>query len=91
MAAREYRVTQGTAWAVEVHGLLVRGPAGTRRIHYPAAAVWDLISRYRSFDNVVALIGPIAGLDEAQARALVRAALDDWVAAGYLEPVPDDG
>ncbi|HEU4882342.1 MAG TPA: hypothetical protein VFT45_08860 [Longimicrobium sp.] len=74
-----------------MHGLLLRGPGGARTIHYPAAAVWDLIARGYSLERVVALTGHIADLDEEGTRALVKEAIREWVAAGYLEEVSGDG
>ena len=80
-----YRKATGVSWAVEADELILSNGQGTvRRLGYPKAAVWDLISRGYPFDKVVTMMTFIAAVDADQARALVVTSLAEWVRAGYL-------
>jgi hypothetical protein len=80
-----YRVSPSVVWSVGRVNLTVSdGRGAVRTLEYPEAAVWDLISRGYAFDAVVELTRHIACLDPAPAAAVVRSAIEQWLAAGLL-------
>lgn len=82
----KYRLTPGVRWAVERVGItLTDGKGQVRRLQYPEAAIWDLLSRGYTFDKVVTMTAHIAGQDPANARTLVVAALAEWADCGLIE------
>jgi hypothetical protein len=83
-----YKLGSGVRWAVERFGIVLTDSGG--RVHtlaYPEAAIWDLFSRGYAFEKTVSMMSHIAELDAAAADALVRGAVDGWVAGGLLEQV----
>src|SRR5207247_9849736 len=81
-----YRLNPRVRWVVERYGIVLTDSGGrVRTLEYPEAAVWDLFSRGYAFDKTVTMVSHIAALDTSAADSLVRAAVDDWVAGGFLE------
>ena len=74
-----------TSWVVQPNGVLLVNDRlrTTLMVHYPEAAVWDLLTR-NPVDAVVRKMGYIAGLDRAAAEDLVRSAIDRWLDLGFL-------
>jgi hypothetical protein len=80
-----YRVAPDVRWVVERTTLRLVAAAGLpSTLHYPEAAVWDLVSRGYDIAAASRILAPVAGLDERQAEALVRVTVDRWVRAGML-------
>ena len=81
-----YRLGPGVRWVVERFAVTVTdGRRTVLTLHYPEAAIWDLLSRGYAFDAVVDLIRHIAAMPAEQAAPLVRTTIDAWRAAGLLE------
>jgi hypothetical protein len=81
-----FRLSSGVQWVVDRFTVTVRAADGTStRLHYPDAAIWDLVSRDYPFARVVALLAHIAALDRGAAESLVYARFEEWAAAGLLE------
>lgn len=74
-------------WSVLDDGLLVinRRSGATRRMGYPEAAVWDLLSRGRSMDQVHAFLGAVLKTDQARAQLRMDRFLELWSEAGFFE------
>ena len=80
------------AWAAQIDGVLLVGPAGrTHSLGYPAAAIWDLLVRQRPRARMVRMLSAIASLDERTARRLVDEAIEQWLAAGLVVEVARGG
>lgn len=81
-----HRLATGVRWNVGRSGLTLWAPgACSRELRYPEAAVWDLASREPAFPRLLAATSAIAALPAPEAEALVRRALAEWVAEGWLE------
>ena len=83
---RKYKLSPGVRWVVERFSVTLTDGQGTvRTLRYPEAAVWDLLSRGYAFEKVVSMITHIAAVDASTADSLVRATVDDWAQAGFIE------
>ena len=81
-----YHVAAGTRWSVGRSNLTIRDATGTvRTLVHPESALWDLLSRGYAFDAAAALMGHIAAMPAADARAFVRDTIAGWQQAGLLE------
>ena len=92
-AARRYACKPEVAWVVEDDGILLvnRATGTTRFLGYPEAAVWDLLSRGRSFARAVSTLRATTERDAAEAERLVRDCIRQWVDAGILTEASDHG
>ena len=80
------RISPGAHWVVGRTSLTIVGEEGSARtLGYPGAAVWDFISRGYPLSDVEALVAAVAALDKPAAEALVRAAIAEWAASGFIE------
>jgi hypothetical protein len=80
-----FRIAPGVGWSVGRANLtLTDGRGHVRTLGYPEAAVWDLLCRGYAFEKVVSLTTHIAGLDDAQAKLLVRRSIESWRQDGLL-------
>jgi hypothetical protein len=80
------RIAPGVHWVVGRTSLTIVDEEGTAKaLGYPGAAVWDFISRGYPLSDVETLVAAVAALDRPAAQALVRSALAEWAAAGYVE------
>ena len=85
-AVSPYRVAPGVHWIVGRTALtILDGNGAARTLGYPEAAVWDFVTRGYSLCDVSRLIAPVASLDPPAARQVVQAAVDGWIASGFLE------
>lgn len=83
---RKYKLGPDVRWVVERFAVVLTDGKGTvRTLHYPEAAVWDLLSRGYAFDKVASMITHIAALDAPAADALVRVSVEDWAQGGFIE------
>lgn len=81
-----YRLCPDVRWVVDRFTVRLTGANdASLTLHYPEAAVWDLLSRGYPFAKVVSMITHIAGLDQSAADVLVRRAIGDWARSGFVE------
>ena len=64
---------------------LTDGKGNVRNVDYPEAAIWDLLSRGYSFTQVATMMAHIASVDVERANAMIRDALEEWAASGFIE------
>lgn len=85
-----YRLSANVRWVVDRFTVRLTSANGASlTLHYPEAAVWDLLSRGHPFVKVVSMITHIAGLDQSAADVLVRRAIEDWARGGFVEAGTD--
>jgi len=89
----QFRLAPQVEWCVEPWGLMVvdRQSGTTRSLHYPCAAVWDLVSRGCSIGRMARMVGAIAGVEPPQAEGLIVDIVEEWVGSGLLIEVDGDG
>jgi len=79
------RSAPDTSWIVQADGVVL---VNSRRrtavvVRYPEAAVWDLLTRH-PVAEVTRKVACIASLEREEAERVVRSAIDQWVAQGFL-------
>jgi hypothetical protein len=80
------RIAPGVHWVVGRTSLTIVDEGGSAKtLGYPGAAVWDFISRGYPLSDVATLVAAVAALDRPAAEALVRAAVAEWAACGFIE------
>ncbi len=82
----QYTLGPTVRWVVERRGILmlddIRGAVCS--LIYPAAAIWDLMSREYSYQKIVEMLTSIAGLEFRETEKYVSHALEEWTAIGLL-------
>jgi hypothetical protein len=80
-------------WAVDLRGvILINGSNGdVLHLGYPAAAIWDLMQRYHSFDEIVNLLSAITLKDAGTTECLLSKTLHEWIEQGILVMGATDG
>ena len=53
-------------------------------MHYPQAALWDLISRKYSYDKIINMLSVIISEDKKSTKRLVQECINAWLENGYL-------
>lgn len=81
-----YRCHSDVVWAIESVGLvLIRRDTRKRLVlHYPEAALWDLLSRQVAFDRLIKMMAAIAGLELSAAREWVTKTINGWARESWL-------
>ncbi|MEZ5397867.1 MAG: hypothetical protein R2724_34580 [Bryobacterales bacterium] len=80
-----YTLAQGVKWVVETHGLILTdGKGKVWLLHYPEAAIWDLLMREYPMDKVFSMMTYIASINSEEARNLVLNALNNWTQEGLM-------
>jgi hypothetical protein len=85
MGTRGFHPAAGVSWCVEDRGirLLAQEDGRTAFLPYPAAALWDLVSRRVPMDRAEAIVAMVAGWQGS--TGYVREQLESWMAEGWLE------
>jgi hypothetical protein len=83
------KVVDGVSWTVERTAVTVFAPHLDRalRLDYPEAAIWDLAVRGQPVARIAVKLEWISGLDAAQARSFVAAAVGRWLASGLMTEI----
>jgi len=87
MSATIYQCSPDVRWVVETFGILIVDPArgACCSLPYPAAAVWDLLSRGHSTSKITTMMQYIGGFPDAgTAESYVADCLLTWANAGWL-------
>ena len=73
-------------WVVESHGLLLIHHSLNKNLtlHYPDAAVWDLISQGFAHSRMVYLLAKIASTEQSEAAIIIRDCLEKLTKQGFL-------
>lgn len=87
MSVPDLRCRAGTAWVVDEDAvrLLDALTGRTRRLTYPEAAIWALWQVGHPWERVASLLATIEGVSEGQARLLMKRAVAEWEADGFVE------
>ena len=83
--SERYAAAPGVAWTVERRGVLLLGDGG-RMLAYPEAAIWDLLVRGNTLDQVSGKLSAIAGVPAEAARRLTGEWVERWSGEGLLTP-----
>ena len=80
------RVNPDLTWTIETRGLALHAPGegSTRTLPYPAAALWDLITRGGRSAWIWESFAAIAGVELETARRLAATLIDEWIEYGWL-------
>ena len=87
-----FRLAAGVSWVVQEAGVLVIDELARRSVllSYPQAAVWDLLARGCDRRCAAGMLRWILAVDAPEADGQVKRCLEEWIEAGWMEPV-DDG
>jgi len=82
----EYQCHPASLWAVEDHGLRLYRTDNqtTAALGYPEAALWDLLSRYRSLPTITDRLAVITGWTGTIVSEWISSQLDVWIEEGWL-------
>ena len=83
---KEYQCASNTCWIVEQQGILLINTSENRysRLHYPEAAIWDLLTRNWPYAHLLRMLAVIFSLNSDEAVLLLEQSLEQWIANGWL-------
>lgn len=82
-----FRVSDDIGWVVETSGirLLKKSFGEILFLRYPEAAVWDLIQRYETVEEIFALLEKILDRDREGVGRVLFSCIRRWTAEGILK------
>jgi len=90
MTSYTYECAPDVKWVVETRGILIAHPdrGAYCSLPYPAAAVWDFLSRGYGARKISEMIKYIGGFEAAtEAELYVTECLETWISAGLVRRV----
>ncbi len=82
-----YTCAKEIKWAVETDGIIIIQPSLNRAIKlvYPEAALWDLLSRRLSLEQIIEMIAAISGKDRDESEKWVSGTCNTWMKTGLIQ------
>lgn len=83
---RQYHCPKHISWIVEKNGVLLLDTANHRskKLSSAEAALWDLLTRKRTKERLLAMIAAITQKTPDDAESYLDECLDSWLQDGWL-------
>ena len=88
-----YQCAPYIRWVVELHGIVVinEKSGAVCSVQYPEAAIWDMISRKYSYEQIVPILCAITSSSSHEVEKLLVESLEQWTETGFLIKTENNG